>query len=345
MIKILNIVFVAFISFVLFSISSCSNNSNTGKNTTSKDTVANGWHNPRKGKIWEKENVVKIPLTAAENGLIGNVKSVTYRDYEFSGIVGDTTKSLLDSGYNVYDKAGHLVDQNEFSDDKSPKWHCIYKYDAQNRPNEWDLNIFDDEMVTLTTFKYDAGGNKIEEVTTDTNKKLLGRIAYKYDDKGNLLESQIYDKDSQLKQVISYQYDKRNFQQVYFEKGPDGEVFSKLTCAYDDNGNKTGGADYSSDTDMESKWVQKNDSLGRRISTEYYLPDGTLMEKRTIKYENSFPIEYNTYKRDGTLDEMKSYSYKNEYDKTGNIIKQTEIRWKGGKRMPVTYTEYVITYY
>ncbi len=345
MIKILNIISVVSFSFILIIISSCTGNSTKENNTTAKDTVTVTWLNPRKGKIWEKENIVKIPLTAVENGFIGSVKSVSYKEFEYPDKEGDTSKSLVDTGYNVYDKAGHLVDQNEYSDDNEPKWHCIYKYDAQNKPNEWDLNIYDDEMVSQTTFKYDAKGNKTEEVTTDTNKKLMGKINYKYDDRGNVIETSIFDKDGQLKQVISYQYDKRNFQMAYFEKGPDGEVFSKLTCEYDDNGNKTGGADYSSDTDMENKWVQKNDEMGRRIETDYFLPDGTLLEKRTIKYENNFPVEYNTYKRDGTLDELKSYSYKNEYDKTGNIIKQTEIRWKGGKRVPATFAEYVITYY
>jgi YD repeat-containing protein len=327
--------------------SSCSSNSGTSTKTASKDTTAvTSWVNPRKGKIWEKENIVKIPLTALESQLAGQVKSVTYREYEYSETEGDSSKELVDSGYNVYDKAGHLVDQNEFYADKTPKWHCLYKYDNNYKPQEWDLNIYDDDLNTQTTFKYDGRGNKTEEVTADSTGKPMGRTAYKYDDKGNELEADIYDMVGKLKQILSYQYDRRGFQISYSEKSPDGEVFSKLTCAYDDNGNKTGGADYSSDTDMENKWVQKNDAMGRRTETDYFLPDDELLERRTITYDaQGFPVEYITYKKDGSMQEEKSYSYKNEYDKTGNIIRQTEIRWKGGKRIPVTYAEYMVTYY
>jgi hypothetical protein len=97
---------------------------------------------------------------------------------------------------------------------------------------------------------------------------------------------------------------------------------------------------------MDGKWIQKNDAQGRRVETDYLLADGKLAERRTIKYDDhGFAIEFNTYKADGKMDEEKSYSYKNEYDKTGNIVRQTEIRWKNGKQLPVTYTEFSITYY
>ena len=338
--------YIVLLFAIMNFLTSCGNNINSSK-TTSKDTtsITTTWVNPRKGKICENENIVKIPLTAAESQLIGQVKSVTYREFEFAENEGET-KSLVDSGCNIYDRAGHLVIQNEYYADKAPKWHCIYKYDNQNKPQEWYLHIYDDDLITTTIFKYDTKGNKIEQTTTDSGKTSMSKITFKYDDRGNELESDMYDNDGKLKQVINYSYDQKGFQVSYTEKDPDGAVFSKLTCAYDANGNKTGGADYSSDTDLENKWVQTNDVLGRRIETDYFLPDGSLIEKRKIRYDDhGFPVEYNTYKKDGKLDEEKSYSFTNDYDKTGNIISQTEVRWKNGKRIPVTYSEYIISYY
>lgn len=337
--------FILIIGFVFIGNSSCFNNADKGTKTPSKDSVAT-WVNPRKGKIWEKENIVKIPLTAAENKLVGQVKSVTYKEYEFSEKEGDNTKTLVDSGFNVYDKTGHLIDQNEYYGDKMPKWHCLYKYDEKNKPNEWDLHIYEDNMNSKTTFKYDDKGNKIEEVTTDSNKEYARKTTFKYDDKGNEVEADMYDQDGKLKQIITYQYNEKSYQVAYTDKTPDGEVNFKMTCAYDGNGNKTSGVDYTSDTAVAAKWAMTNDAMGRRTAAVYYYPDGSIQEKRNIKYDDhGFPVEYNTNKPDGSLDEEKSYSYKNEYDKTGNIIKQTEIRWRDGKRIPATYSEFEITYY
>jgi hypothetical protein len=327
---------------------SCSNNGNGNKAGKPGDTVvwAPGGVNLRKGKIWEKENVVKIPLTAAENELKGQVKLVAYRDYEYDEEDGGGGPELADSGYNLYDKTGYLLEQNEYYADKSPKWHCLYKYDSQHKPNEWNLMIDEDEMNSKTTFVYDAKGKKTEEITADPNTEFVRRNTYKYDNKGNQTGISMYDHTGKLKQTIAYVYDQRGFQTVYVEADADGEVIHKLTCAYDDNGNKISGADYSSDTALEGKWMQKNDAMGRRIETAYFSAGGKLMAKRTIKYdEKGYAIEYNTTKADGSRDEEKSYSYVNEYDHTGNILKQTEIRWKGGKRMPVSYSEYVVTYY
>jgi|GEM_PF-2470095 len=328
-------------------LSSCGNNAGSKKGATATEaTPASAWVNPHKGKIWEKENVVKIPLTAVENELRGAVKSVAYKEYELTDESGSNTKTLVDSGYNAYDRAGRLVDQNEYFGDKAPKWHCVYQYDANNKPQEWHLKIFEENMNATTVFKYDDKGNKTEETTTDANKEYNRRAVYKYDARGNQVGANMYDKDGKLKQVITYEYDSRGFQTAYIERDEDSEVLVKLTCAYDANGNKTGGADYSSDTTLESKWVQQNDAQGRRVETDYYTPDGKLLEKRTIKYDNAgYLVEYNTYKPDGSLNEEKSYSFTNEYDQKGNIVKQTEIRWKSGKRLPVTYSEYVISYY
>src|ERR1700733_9388722 len=92
--------FIPLVTLLCIGFTSCSNNADSG-NKTGTDTLAKTtWENPRKGKIWEKENIVRIPLTAYENHLLGRVKSVTYRDYELPG--SDSTKVLVDSGYDEY---------------------------------------------------------------------------------------------------------------------------------------------------------------------------------------------------------------------------------------------------
>ena len=343
--KYTNLSFILLISSLCIGCTSCSNNASHANKTTADTLAKTIWENPRKGKIWEKENVVHIPLTAYENHLLGPVKSVTYREYELPGN-GDSAKVLVDSGYNEYNQSGHLIVQNEYDANKIPKIICSYKYDGKNNPTEWDLRLFDDNVNSKTTFTYDDKGNRLEEVTIDSNKENSSKTIYKNDNRGNEIEADIYNNLSNIKQIITYKYDKRGFQVEYVEKSGPRIVNLKLQCSYDDKGNKTGGTDYSSDTTIADKWTEKNDAMGRRIETDYFLPDDSLLEKRTIKYdEMGYPVEYNTYKPDGNLYEDKSYSYKNEYDKAGNIIRQTEIRWNGGKRVPITYTEYEIVYY
>ena len=332
-------------SLLCFLAVSCHNPATSVKSTAADTASIVNWTNPRKGRIWEKENVVHIPLSAYENHLLGKVKTVSYRDYELP-YGTDSLKVLTDTGMNEYNTAGYLVHQFECDAHNVPRLNCTYLYNAQNKATEWRLDIPEDHVKATTVISYDDKGKKIEEVTRDSVKENSRRVIYKYDNDGNEIESDIYDLGLVLQHIVIYKYDKKGYQIGYGETGPTRKFEYKMFCEYDDKGNKTAGADYRSDSETTTKWTQINDAHGRRIETDYFLADGTVLEKRYIRYDAmGYPVEYTTRKPDGSINEEKSYAYVNEYDDHGNIIRQKELRYQDGRKLAITLTEYFISYY
>ena len=342
--RIINCIFAcALCAFSYLSLTSCSGGPGTKFTTDSTKKAA--WVDPRKGKIWSKVNIVQIPLTAYENHILGKVRTVSYKDYNLSQNP-DSSKILDDSGYNVYDRFGHLIDQNEYKADGTPKWKCIYKYDDKNKAVEWDFNFGNRKDRERITFKYDDKGNEIEQDTYDTVGALVGKEIKKYDDKGNESVIENYDKDNHLKGSEAYKYDQKGNQIEMTESFGDGKSIWRLTCEYDVAGNKIAETNYRSDTGKPSRTVLKNDSLGNILEETDYNPDGTMVRRTTFKYDTWANItEYDSYKKDGSLNEDWSIYSEYVYDAMGNIIKETQYKSKGGKRVPTGMKETTYTYY
>ena len=323
---------------------SCSNGQ--GNKTATTDTTKKPkWIDPCKGKIWSKVNIVQIPLTAYENHILGKVRSVAYKDYKLSDNP-DSLKVLDDSGYNVYDKFGHLIDQNEYKADGTPKWKCIYSYDERNKATGWDFRFFDRMEHKKTTFKYDDKGHEIEQDTYDENGKPTRKVTKKYDDKGREIEVARYNKLDKPPIIETYKYDDKGNQIEFVEKSGDGKLIWKMICEFDNNGNKIGEISYRSDTGKPSKSQRKNDDMGRIIETISYNPDGSIWSRSTFKYDDwSNVTEYVSYDKDGKLKEDWSRYSELEYDATGNVIKETEYKMKAGKKTKTYLTETKYTYY
>jgi hypothetical protein len=300
----------------------------------------NAWKDPRKGKIFSKVNVVQIPLTAYENRILGNVQSVTYRNYKMPGNI------LTDSGHNVYDKAGHLIDQNEFNADGSQKWRCVYRYDSNNKTYEWDFMFFEHKEHTKTLFKYDEKGNQVEAMTYNDQNKMTDRETITYDANGNDLVHTAYDKDGMIIRVETFTYDAKGNQVALAMKFSGKTPSRSMTVEYDDNGIEVRGTDYYSDTGKPMKWEQKNDAYGRTLERKYYKADGSIRNRSTMKYDQwNNETEMASYNTDGTLNENGSYFFEYTYDATGNVIKQATYKMKDGKREAIDRTETTYTYY
>ena len=333
---------------VLMLLASCAGNTTDTpaekKTITTDSTPKPRWNDPQRGKIFSKENYVQIPLTAYENHIFGAVKSVTYNEYKVSD---KGEKSLEDSGYNVYDKAGHLTDQNEYGKDGKAKWNCIYKYDNQNRATLWSIKVYGSKMNSEVTFKYDDKGRKIEQNEAAAKKEESRRLVYKYDDKGNKIEEEEYYGDKKAPWLTTYKYDRTGNQIEYAHKDETGRILSKMTQVYDSLGNKAGGAYYTSDTVISGKWVAKNDNLGRMIEGVYFKKDGSLQSKRQIKYDEWDNItEIISYKADGSIDTAGWNAYvEYEYDSKGNAVKETGYKLKGGKKIMTDLAERKFEYY
>lgn len=302
----------------------------------------------RNGKIFDLENMVQIPLTAAGNYYVGNVKTVAYKEYHFSGRIGKQEKVISDTGLNVYDRSGHLVDQYNYTPNHDYDIKCTYKYDDNNRAIEWVLKVSGNLATDATiTFRYDNKGNKVEEISTDKNPGKSSRKTFKYDSEGRETEEADYDADGKLSMISSYSYDSKGRQTEYAKRGPGGSLFVKYTCMYNTSGDKIAGTHNSSDTGRPYRWIRKCDGKGKCLEELNFNPDGSMETRTTYKYdEHDNVTEQVSYATDGTVDE-KSYNVfrEFEYDKTGNIIKYTQYNIKEGKRIPVGVTETAFTYY
>lgn len=330
------------ISVSCYSLSSCNNERNT--TTSAVDTLTAG--SAKKGKIWDKVNIVQIPLTLEENNMLGPVKTVTYKHYKFVERRGKYEKQLEALGYNVYDEYGHLIDQNEYEPDSTPKWKCIYRYDKNNKPVEWHFKFFENDNEYKTTFVYDANGNNVEQIITNVKPGKSERVLLRYDEMGNEIESVTFDTADVMKTSITCEYDKLGNQTKYTSKSVETDHWFQLTASYDSSGYKTGGSIFMAGAGL-SKWKAVNDHKGRIIERKEFDTNGTSTKKIMYRYDtHGNVIEILNYNAAGALDTTVWNSfYQYQYDDMGNIISETSYNVRNGKQVPKNYKESAFSYY
>jgi len=333
-------------STVVVQLAACSGNATKETKTATTDTSEKPkWVDPQRGKFFGKVNIVQIPLTAIENHILGPVKSVRYQEYKIEG--KDSARVLDDSGYNVYDKYGHLIDQNEYAADGTPKWKCTYKYDSNNKAVEWDFNFYEEKYSSKTTFTYDDKGRKTAVKTISSNGKFSGKGDYKYDDRGNEIQATGYNGDGKVIRITSYKYDSRGFQTEMTMREGDGKLIRKSTQNYDNNGDKTGGTEYADDTTIARKWTATLDNKGRTIERTGYSKDGSIFGKSKMKYDDWDNLtESVNYTPDGKIDTASWNMYFDfTYDSKGNATKETWYKLNGDKKDVLGIAERVYEYY
>lgn len=324
-----------------FSTLLCCKDGETGKKESSRTSDKA----EKKGRIWDKVNIVQIPLTAGELGLKGKVKSVTYREYLLMPKNGEQIKRLMTKGYNVYDEQGHLIDQNEYDGNDRPKWKCTYAYGPDNRATEWHFIFYEDNQESRTTFKYDDKGNIIEQTEVNAEGKLNRRTVYKYDSDGNRTEEVVYDEKGQVQMMVASKYDDKGNEVEYASKGPDGKVTYKMTAVYDSKGNKLSGETYRGDS-LESKWTNKNNPAGKPLEMLTVNVDGSVFSRYIFKYDHmNNIIEEEVHNPSDATNKKWNGTTTYEYDKVGNIIRQTDSEMRDGKLVPTTYIETEYTYH
>ena len=327
-----------------FCLGACHSKKGAEKGSKHKNGV---WVNPRRGKIFTKKNVIEIPLTAMELHIVGKVKWVRYKDFEVAKRGNDSRRVLVDSGYNVYNEAGYLINQNEYDSAGKLKYNCIYTYDDKNKAVEWNYtDNYYKKFSSKTTFRYDEKGNKAEEIWVGIDPKFSRKGVYKYDEKGKVTEMSTTSKDGKLNRLETYKYDSRGNETEISEWAGNGTLVVKRTARYDDKGNNVEGNYYISDTLHPAKEVMKYDNNGWCTQYDTYLRDGKLDSKTTIKYDEwGSYIEYLKYKSNGVLNDEWCWYTQYEYDKEGNVTKQTVYRMEKGKKVITGTREAAYAYY
>jgi len=302
----------------------------------------------RTHKIFDLENYYQIPLTASENYLVGKVKTVAYKEYDISLKDGKPGVKLNDTGFNVYDRDGRLIDQLTYTPDGSYSLKCTYRYEGA-KAIEWDAKIDskDWKIDARTTFKYDKKGNKIEQITIDKDTSKSQKTVFKYDSKNQKTAEVHFSLSGKLMSTTAYKYDSSGKQVECTESMGDGKIFYKLTCEYDRDGNKIAGGNYNLANEKPAKWTRKNDVKGRCTEMTDYKSDGSFDKKTIYTYDDKDNVLLQiSYNEDGTVcDKCYNVARTFEYDTAGNITKYTCYKIEGGKRLPQSYTETRYSYY
>jgi hypothetical protein len=281
----------------------------------------------RKGRIVEKIKVVDIPLTAAENNLRGRVHMVRYKTYIHNG-----ARQLNDSGYNVFDRDGHLTGQHAYDKKGNRKLECVYRY-TDGRLQDWILNIMNRRETDTTTFRYDRSGNRILAVTRTNDSSRSGRKEYSFDNNGNETEVITYTLKNKVSSITRSEYDNRGNQIVSSELFPEGTHYMASTAEYDAYGALTALAFYVGES-MTGRTEMLNDDKGKHIEMTLYGTDKEYTAKSVYTYDSLgnmlSRVSYGPDKARQLVN--KAYEYK--YDIAGNIIAFTEYEVRNGKRTP-----------
>ena len=117
----------------------------------------------------------------------------------------DMDSVRLKTELHQYDKKGNEVMYVE----KDNKGKEILKYirTFDKWKNETMQTTYENEKVKeVSTSQYNASGNKIEEIVTDANKKVLKKIIFVYDLKGMLVKRTTLNEEGKIIYCKEYNY-------------------------------------------------------------------------------------------------------------------------------------------
>lgn len=215
--------------------------------------------------------------------LVGKVKSIDIKNYEYKFIKKDTvilaknTFLQFDHHNNiVYEKIVSEFDQNENN----------YKYENGLLV---EIKTISNNKTSFTTYKYDENKNRTEEKSFD-DKKVFALKTYRFDKFNNPIEKGVsyFGKEKVLTNT-TYDYKK-------------GILTSKTMV-------DTFGVEIISIKHFNKKGYITRQPLNNRYKNEFFALEidkkGNLTKKTYVKSDNSV---------------IETVTYKNTYDKTGNII-------------------------
>jgi hypothetical protein len=297
----------------------------------------------KRGRIIEKQNVVQIPLTAAENNLKGYVNTVRYRNYLYNNA---GKKEFTDSGINKYDQKGNLLEQYAWNSLGKPRWICTYYYNPNGQLKKWVLNMIARGENDTTDFFYDDNGLKTRSITRTGDIVTSGMKEYTYDVHGNEVVLKQYNSMGRLRRLLTSTYDLRDNQIETAELFPDGTVWSKKVATYDANASLTSLTSYLQDS-LCGKTIMTNNTNGKHIEITSVAVDGSTGGRTQISYNNQGNIlERINIGADGKpKGKMSHLVFSYQYDSNNNPTLERSFLMMNGQRKPIAETVYEYTYY
>lgn len=155
-----------------------------------------------------------------------------YKIKSVSEIVIDSTKQEFRESLYKFDKNGNVIFEEEFSKKKKFKLKNEYVFDKKNRLTEQiiynekgvitqiinttyalDLPIYisifdkDRKLISITENKYDGFGDKIQEITKDSQGKIVLSVEYSYNEKGLKISKKTFNASNVLIEEKKYTYE------------------------------------------------------------------------------------------------------------------------------------------
>lgn len=282
-------------------------------------------------------------------------------DLEDLKLIG-MVKSLKQNKYKLSSKSGELIKGSIINDNDS-NIHFVFD-EFGNKTQEVSRNSKYSNGFEKYSYEYDSRGNKITKKFYTPDGNLNTIYSYKYDDNNNIIEESISFPDGHLGNKYTYKYDKKENLIEY--KNHLGNIFNRITIfLYNEKGNLIEESIKDSEGNLISKWTKEYDENGKIIKSVYYYSSGKIDNIKVYKYNtlnkvteeiitdsdnNLLSEEYNQYDKNGRKIEVKmnipSYGgmkvksfYK--YDDKGNIIEQIDNTSMGfEKKKIITKYEY-----
>ncbi|MBV9210920.1 MAG: RHS repeat protein [Acidobacteria bacterium] len=227
-------------------------------------------------------------------------------------------KEILHKDTYVYDAAGRVIEQRT---EHSPYSYLpdrkVLVYDDKGNVVEEDGYDLQNKLLGKRTYVYDEQGNLIEEesVKLDDSKQVYGNslTKYKYDGNGNRIERATYQRDGSALRPYDfrlgyyreiYLYDAKGRRIATSYIGLDEKLYRTDVTTYDDRGNELESATYNADGTVHERksYVYEFDRQGNYIkqtTLDWVTEDGksffrpTEVEYRAITYFKSAPKSAN----------------------------------------------------
>jgi YD repeat-containing protein len=172
---------------------------------------------------------------------------------------------LPDRKVFIYNAQGNVVEENGYDLQNKLLGKYTYAYDAQGNVIEWEsLKLDESKPVygnSLTRYRYDADGNRVENSTYQREGSGLKRYdfsigyykqIYLYDSKGRQVATNYYSLDEKLYRTSIDLFDNKDNVIESAEYNPDGTIHSRTRYDYefDKHGNWT--------KQLTSEWVTED---------------------------------------------------------------------------------------
>lgn len=172
------------------------------------------------------------------------------RELKIKGMTETTTvykdgkeTATYKSESKTFDKDGNTTQDIEYNADGSVKRKETSKYSGKDkveeiveRPNGGNANDNDDEggpkKYRKTTWKYNANGDKTEEVEYDASGNVTHKTTYAYNGNGDRTFEVEYDGSGKLVKKIAYAYNPKGLRTEKKVFGPTGTLEKQITYTY-----------------------------------------------------------------------------------------------------------------